>query len=93
MPHEVETNKGRIIGVETESAFVFKGIPYAKPPVGDLRFRPPQQVEPWYGLRMCDEFAPMSIQKKGKPDSFYGKEFFSYPEYDVPMSEDGTPRT
>jgi para-nitrobenzyl esterase len=40
----------------------FKGIPYAAPPIGALRWRPPRPVEPWSGVRPSDVFAPNSIQ-------------------------------
>lgn len=41
---------------------VFKGIPYAKPPVAELRWRPPQPVEPWSGVRPATSFGPRCIQ-------------------------------
>ena len=41
---------------------VFKGIPYAKPPVGELRFRRPQPAEPWEGVRECYKFGPAAYQ-------------------------------
>ena len=84
----IQTKKGRIEGVKTESGFVFKGVPYAKAPLGELRFSPPQEADPWEGVRACKAFAPMSIQQREAPGSFYGKEFFSYPAFDLPMSED-----
>ena len=40
----------------------FKGVPYAAAPVGDLRWRPPQPLEPWSGVRRSDVFGPNSIQ-------------------------------
>lgn len=88
MTAQIQTKYGTVRGVETEIGTVFRGVPYAQPPIGDLRFRPPQPVEPWEGVRDCESFPPMSVQKREEPGSFYGKEFFSYPEFDLPMSED-----
>ena len=41
---------------------VFKGIPYAAPPVGELRWRPPRQVAPWEGTRQVGEWGPRCMQ-------------------------------
>ena len=41
---------------------MFKGIPYAQPPVGDLRWKPPQAVKNWEGVRKADQFGPRAMQ-------------------------------
>src|SRR5277367_3858435 len=41
---------------------IFKGIPFAAPPVGDLRWRPPQSVRSWGGVRMATEFGQHCMQ-------------------------------
>lgn len=49
----------------------FKGIPYAKPPVGSLRWKPPQRATHWSGIRQAIEFGPGSIQIPSPKNSFY----------------------
>ena len=49
--NQVKVEGGLVSGTTTAGVRVFKGIPYAEPPVGDLRWRPPQPVEPWTGVR------------------------------------------
>ena len=46
---------------------VYAGIPYAKPPIGDLRWKEPQDVENWSGVRECNKFAPRAMQVIGTP--------------------------
>ena len=48
---------------EDGGALAFKGIPYAAPPVGDLRWKPPQPLAPWKGVRPVRSFAPRAMQK------------------------------
>ena len=60
----VETTEGKIKGYQEDGIHYFKGIPFAAPPVGDLRWLPPQPVEPWTGVRPADSFGPISYQKK-----------------------------
>lgn len=45
------------------SVLVFKGVPYAAPPVGDLRWQPPRPPKPWKGVRAAGAFAPGCVQK------------------------------
>ena len=42
----------------------FRGIPFAAPPVGNLRWRPPQPVAPWQGVRSADRFSPACMQRQ-----------------------------
>ena len=56
------TNYGEIRGKKKEEYLAFRGIPYAKPPVGRLRFRPPQEPEPWEGIRDCTKFGAPALQ-------------------------------
>ncbi len=60
------TQCGDLTGVFTEDGGVevYAGIPYAKPPVGELRWKAPEKPEPWSGVRACDTFAPMSMQPR-----------------------------
>ena len=63
----VTVAQGDLTGVYTSDGGVevYTGIPYAKPPVGELRWREPQAPESWDGVRVCDHFAPMSMQTRG----------------------------
>jgi para-nitrobenzyl esterase len=56
------TTAGTIKGAETDGIKVFKGVPYAAPPTGERRFRPPAPAEPWEGVRDTLEFAPNCTQ-------------------------------
>jgi para-nitrobenzyl esterase len=58
----VVTESGTISGVSEGGLSVYKGVPFAAPPVGDLRWRPPAPVAPWTGARKADAFAPACMQ-------------------------------
>ena len=56
------TESGAISGVRANGLSVYKGIPFATPPVGDLRWRAPVHAAPWTGTRKADAFAPACMQ-------------------------------
>jgi para-nitrobenzyl esterase len=53
---------GTLIGEPGKEISIFKSIPFASPPVGDLRWKPPQPAEPWQGVRKCDQYSAISPQ-------------------------------
>ena len=60
----VKVQSGLVEGVrDLAGVQSFKGIPYAAPPVGPLRWRPPQPPASWNGVRMTDRFGPICMQK------------------------------
>jgi para-nitrobenzyl esterase len=84
---EVKTKQGLVSGVRnaTGDVLVFKGVPFAAPPVGELRWQPPQPAIPWDGVRKCDTWSASPIQNKPAPFRMWTKEFIAPPE---PLSED-----
>ena len=68
---------------------VFRGVPYAKPPVGELRWRAPQPAENWEGVKKCYEYGDMPMMRihPGLGDDFYTKELHPTAA-DYGMSED-----
>lgn len=59
---EVSVSGGRVAGVVAEGVASFKGVPFAAPPVGELRWKAPQPVKPWSGVRKADAYAPSCMQ-------------------------------
>jgi para-nitrobenzyl esterase len=76
----VQVTGGRIEGSVRRGLRMWRGIPYAAPPVGDLRFRAPQPVVPWTGVRDATAFGPVAPQDRNGP--------FLGPAPGVPMAED-----
>ncbi len=62
MSATAQTTAGKIEGTQENGLCVFRGIPFAAPPVGDLRFKAPQPVEPWDGVRETKSFGSISLQ-------------------------------
>jgi para-nitrobenzyl esterase len=87
MKQPVKVTGGMLQGTagNDPSITVFRGVPYAAPPVGNLRWRAPQPVPSWTGVRRADKFGNVCMQNSLKPGSFYQVEFYEKPE---PISED-----
>jgi para-nitrobenzyl esterase len=60
-PLQIES--GAIEGVTQEALTIYMGVPFAAPPIGELRWREPQPVLPWKGTRKANSFAPACMQK------------------------------
>lgn len=60
----VSTAQGQLSGQYSDGVFVWRGIPYAAPPVGDRRWRAPQPPASWQGIRHADRFSPASWQNR-----------------------------
>jgi len=65
----VVTRTGKVQGVVEGDVVTHKGIPFAKPPVGELRWRSPQPVAPWKGVKAADRFGPDCMQIPYKADA------------------------
>ncbi|MBD0259965.1 MAG: carboxylesterase family protein, partial [Cytophagales bacterium] len=62
--NRVKTANGVVEGVAEKSGVrSFKGIPFAAPPIGDLRWKEPQPVQHWTGVRKADKFGPRAMQR------------------------------
>ncbi|MFC5652767.1 carboxylesterase family protein [Paenibacillus solisilvae] len=66
----IDISSGKVKGIEVNGVHVFRGIPYAAPPIGRLRFKPPEPPRPWAGVRLCDSFGPISPQKQNAQEFF-----------------------
>ena len=84
---QVKTKLGILEGMEKNGCRVFFGVPYAKPPVGPLRWHAPVALEPWEGIRSACHFPNRSMQDEHE-DPFYEKEFYDEPQYQTDISED-----
>lgn len=56
------TRQGSVLGCSEDAFHVWRGIPFAAPPTGTLRWRAPQPLQPWQGVRMADAFSAASWQ-------------------------------
>ena len=84
------TKYGVVEGIPgfNQAVTVFRGIPYAAPPVGELRWKAPQPLEPWEGIRQCYNYGNISYQARRPSEgggTLIGDEFYCV---DWPRSED-----
>lgn len=84
---EAQTKHGRVKGCPSsyQASTIFKGIPYAKPPVGSLRWKAPEPCDSWSETLNATEYGPIPFQKRPLETSFYRKEFYPI---EWPNSED-----
>jgi para-nitrobenzyl esterase len=83
----IQVSGGLVSGVTlADGVRAYKGIPYAKPPVGDLRWRPPELSSPWSGTLAADKFSAICMQ----PEPLGGHSFFTELFFNPmkPISED-----
>ena len=85
----VHVAQGDLTGVLTEDGKVevYAGVPYAKPPVGELRWREPQPAEPWDGVLAADHFAPMSMQVTNSPYYDSLAQIIGYHDYKISLKD------
>lgn len=81
----VHTRYGNVKGYAEEGIRIFKGIPFAAPPVGALRWKAPQPPASWTGIKKCTAFSASPIQSSPVPFSCWTEEFIAPPS---PLSED-----
>lgn len=81
----VTTQAGKVKGYRQENVSIFKGIPYAAPPVASLRWKAPQPVAAWKAVKECTAFSASPMQPAPVPFAMWTEEFIAPPK---PLSED-----
>jgi para-nitrobenzyl esterase len=66
-PAPVKVEEGLLQGTFEDGLTIYKGIPFAAPPVGDLRWKAPTPAAKWQGVKMADKFAPGPMQGGNPP--------------------------
>jgi len=69
----IETKTGKIQGYKEEGLEIFKGLPFAEPPIGKLRFSPPVSKQSWDGVLNTTEYGPCSFQGHSELEQYLGK--------------------
>lgn len=76
----VATEGGKLKGYKDGAVAIFKGVPFAAPPVGQLRWKAPQPVVPWSGIKECTAFSASPVQPTPVPFAMWTEEFIAPPE-------------
>ncbi len=84
-PLIVATDKGTIEGYQENEILIYKGVPFAAPPVDDLRWKAPEVHQPWEGILPTKNFSASPMQRRPEPFMMWTEEFIAPPE---PLSED-----
>jgi para-nitrobenzyl esterase len=69
----IETKSGKVQGYVEDGVKIFKGIPFAEPPIGDLRFSPPLEKKPWKDIFDATEYGPYTLQGYTPLEDLLGK--------------------
>jgi len=83
----IEIDSGQLEGIEQPELTIYRGIPFAAPPVGELRWRAPQPVTPWHGVLTADRFGSAPIQPLLPNDAIMRQFSFATPP-ECGISED-----
>ena len=85
----ITVKSGQLTGLYTKDreVEVYAGIPYAAPPVGQLRWREPQDPAPWEGVLAADSFAPMSMQPRNSTIYSSLAQIIGYHDYKISLSD------
>ena len=79
-PAEIVTPAGKLRGAAADKVHAFKGIPYAVPPTGALRWKPPLPMPKWKGTRDATQAGPACVQPKPRSNSIYAWDLGSISE-------------
>jgi para-nitrobenzyl esterase len=81
----IKTENGLVSGIKAGEIAIFKGIPFAAPPVENLRWKAPQPVKNWTGVLKCEKFSASPMQRNPVPFMMWTEEFITPPDN---LSED-----
>ena len=76
----VRAPAGAVEGETSGGVLVFKGLPYAVPPIGAARWKPPTELPPWSGVRDGSRFSPPCVQPRSRGGSIYAQDFAALSE-------------